>query len=112
LKAAARAWRQFSQKVELAISERRCITETSRILRHKFCWKPEDVTDAVEQILRFMKYVHPDYTLDVVPADPDDKRALCALNAGPPTASLAFLGTRFRAVTKGVPLRTANSNVS
>jgi putative PIN family toxin of toxin-antitoxin system len=62
------------------------ITETSRILHDKFYWKPEDVTDAVEQILCFTKYLHADYTLDVVPTDPDDNRVLeCALKAGSDT---------------------------
>ena len=72
-------------EIELAISNA-IITETSRILHHKFHWKPEDVTDAVEQILRFTKYLHADYTLDVVPTDPDDNRVLeCALKAGSDT---------------------------
>ena len=60
-------------EIELAISNA-IITETSRILHHKFHWKREDVIDAVEQILSFTQYVHTDYTLDVVPTDPDDNR--------------------------------------
>ena len=35
------------------------------------------------QILGFTKYLHADYSLDVVPTDPDDNRVLeCALKAG------------------------------
>lgn len=74
-----------AREIELAISNA-IITETSRILHHKFYWKPEDVTDAVEQILHFTTYVRADYTLDVVHADPDDNRVLeCALSAGSDT---------------------------
>ena len=36
-------------EIELAIANA-IITETSRSLHHKFYWKPEDVTEAVEQI--------------------------------------------------------------
>jgi putative PIN family toxin of toxin-antitoxin system len=72
-------------EIELAISNA-IITEMSRILHHKFHWKPEDIEDAVEQILRFTRYLQVDYTLDVVPADPDDNRVLeCALKAGSDT---------------------------
>ena len=68
-------------EIERAISNA-IITETSRILHRKFHWKPEDVSDAVAQILSFTKYVQADYTLDVVPTDPDDNRVLeCALKA-------------------------------
>lgn len=72
-------------QIELAISDA-IITEMSRILHHKFYWKPEDIDDAVEQILRFTRYLRVDYTLDVVPTDPDDNRVLeCALKAGSDT---------------------------
>jgi putative PIN family toxin of toxin-antitoxin system len=68
-------------QIELAISNA-ILTETSRILRDKFHWEPEDIDEAVEQILRFTEYVHVDSTLDVVPTDPDDNRVLeCALMA-------------------------------
>ena len=67
--------------IELAISNA-IITEVSRILRHKFYWQPEDVSDAVERILRFTRYLHVDYSHDVVPTDPDDNRVLeCAVQA-------------------------------
>jgi uncharacterized protein len=72
-------------KIVLAISNA-IITETSRILCHKFYWKPEDITHAVEQILRFTQYLQVDYTLDVVPTDPDGNRVLeCALKASSDT---------------------------
>ena len=32
--------------------------------------------EAMNQILEFTKYVHPDQRLDVVPSDPDDNRVL------------------------------------
>jgi putative PIN family toxin of toxin-antitoxin system len=69
-------------EIELAISNA-IITETSRILRDKFHWTLEDINDATEQVLGFTKYLQVDYTLDVVPTDPDDNRVLeCALKAG------------------------------
>ncbi len=71
-----------SGQIELAISNA-IITEMSRILHHKFYWKREDIADAVEQILEFAKYVHPDERIDVVTTDPDDNRVLeCAVKAG------------------------------
>jgi uncharacterized protein len=58
----------------------------SRILYTKFYWDPSDITDAVDQILGFSKYVHAEYTLNVVPQDPDDNRVIeCALAAGSDT---------------------------
>jgi len=39
-------------EIELAISNG-IITETSRVLHRKFDWKPEDITDAFDQILRY-----------------------------------------------------------
>jgi putative PIN family toxin of toxin-antitoxin system len=68
-------------EIELAISNA-IMTEVSRILYQKFHWAPEDISDLVEQLLDFCKYVQADYTLDVVPTDPDDNRVLeCALKA-------------------------------
>lgn len=68
-------------RIELAISNA-IVTEVTRILHHKFQWTPEDIKDAVDQILGFTKYVHAEYTLNVVPTDPDDNRVLeCALAA-------------------------------
>lgn len=62
------------------------ITETSRILYTKLNWEPADIQVAVEQILDFSKYVHADYTLNVVPQDVDDNRVIeCALKAGSDT---------------------------
>jgi putative PIN family toxin of toxin-antitoxin system len=89
-------------QIELAISNA-IITETSRILHHKFDWKLDDIDDAVEQILRFTKYLQVDYTLDEVPTDPDDNRVLeCALKAGSDTVvtgdtDLLVMGT-FRGI--------------
>ena len=72
-------------QVENAISNA-IITETSRILYTKLYWEPADITDAVDQVLDWSKYVHADYTLDVVPQDPDDNRVIeCALKAGSDT---------------------------
>ena len=72
-------------QVENAISNA-IITETSRILYTKLHWEPADITDAVDQILDWSTYVHADYTLDVVPQDPDDNRVIeCALKAGSDT---------------------------
>jgi uncharacterized protein len=94
-------------EIELAISNA-IIAETSRILHHKFYWKPEDVTEVVEQILRFTTYVHADYTLDEVPTDPDDNRVLeCALKAGSDTvvtgdSDLLVLGS-FRGISIQTP---------
>ena len=94
-------------EIELAISNA-IITETSRILHHKFYWTPEDVADAVEQILRFTTYVHAEYMLDVVPVDPDDNRVLeCALKAVSDTVvtgdtDLLVLGT-FRGISIQTP---------
>jgi putative PIN family toxin of toxin-antitoxin system len=48
----------------------------SRILFNKFYWNREDVGEAMNQILEFTKYVHPDQRLDVVLSDPDDNRVL------------------------------------
>ena len=62
-------------KVELAISNA-IITEVARILYNKFGWDANDVTEAVDIILGFAKYVHPDRRFDVVAADPDDNRVL------------------------------------
>lgn len=68
-------------QIENAISNA-IITETSRILYTKLYWKAEDITDAVDQILGFSNYVRADYTLDVVPSDPDDNRVIeCAVKA-------------------------------
>jgi putative PIN family toxin of toxin-antitoxin system len=68
-------------QIENAISNA-IITETSRILYTKLYWNPADITDAVDQVLGFSRYVHADYTLDVVPSDPDDNRVIeCALKA-------------------------------
>ena len=67
--------------IQLAISNA-IITEVQRILHHKFYWKPEDIDEAVQLILRFTHYVQADSTLDVVPTDPNDNRVLeCALKA-------------------------------
>lgn len=72
-------------RIENAISNA-IIAETSRILYTKFYWDPTDITDAVDQILGFSKYVHAEYTLNVVPQDPDDNRVIeCALAAGSDT---------------------------
>ena len=72
-------------QIELAISDA-ILTEMSRILHHKFHWRPEDINEAVEQILPFTRYLQVDYTLDVVPTDPDDNRVLeCALKASSDT---------------------------
>jgi putative PIN family toxin of toxin-antitoxin system len=72
-------------QIELAISNA-IITEVSRILHHKFHWKPEDIEEVVQQILGYAKYLQVDYTLDVVPTDADDNRVLeCALKAGSDT---------------------------
>jgi uncharacterized protein len=69
-------------KVELAISNA-IIAEVARILYNKFGWGANDVTEAVDIILGFAKYVHPDRRLDVVAADPDDNRVLeCAAFTG------------------------------
>jgi putative PIN family toxin of toxin-antitoxin system len=58
------------------------ITEMSRILYNKFYWNRDDVREAMNQILAFTKYVHPDTRLDAVPTDPDDNRVLeCAVRA-------------------------------
>ena len=68
-------------QIQLAISNA-IITETSRILYTKFHWDPSDITDAVDQILGFTNYVHPDERIDAVPTDPDDNRVLeCAVKA-------------------------------
>jgi putative PIN family toxin of toxin-antitoxin system len=74
-----------SGQIELAISNA-IITEMSRILFNKFFWNRQDVGEAMNQILEFTKYVHPDHRLDVVPSDPDDNRVLeCALKANSDT---------------------------
>ena len=71
-----------ADKIELAISNA-IITEISRVLYNKFSWDRADVAEAVDLLLRFTKYVHPDHRFDVVPADPDDNRVLeCAVQAG------------------------------
>lgn len=49
-----------SGQIEIAVSNA-IITEMSRILHDKFHWKPEDIDDAVDQILRFTKYVRADH---------------------------------------------------
>lgn len=74
-----------ARQIENAISNA-IITETSRILYTKLYWEPGDIQDAIEQILDFSTYVHADYTVNVVPQDPDDNRVIeCALNAGSET---------------------------
>ena len=72
-------------QIENAISNA-IITETSRILYMKLYWEPSDITTAIEQILDFSKYVKADYTLNVVPQDPDDNRVIeCAVAANSDT---------------------------
>ena len=67
--------------IELATSNA-IITEMSRILYNKFSWNRDDVGEAVNQILSFTKYVHPDLSFNAVPTDPDDNRVLeCAVGA-------------------------------
>ena len=85
-------------QIENAVSNA-IITETSRILYTKLYWNPEDIIDAIDQLLGFSTYVHADYTLNVVPSDPDDNRVIeCALKAGSDTivtgdADLLVLGS-------------------
>lgn len=68
-------------QIENAISNP-ILIETSRILYTKLYWNPGDITDVVDQILGFSKYVHADYSLNVVPRDADDNRVIeCALAA-------------------------------
>jgi putative PIN family toxin of toxin-antitoxin system len=69
-------------KIELAISNA-IITEMSRILYNKFAWSRGDIAEAIDVILAFTIYVHPDQRFDVVASDPDDNRVLeCAAHAG------------------------------
>jgi putative PIN family toxin of toxin-antitoxin system len=90
-------------QIENAISNS-IITETSRILYVKLYWEPEDITDAVNQIVSFSKYVHPECSLNVVLQDVDDNRVLeCALAAQSDTivtgdTDLLVLGN-FRGIT-------------
>ena len=48
-----------SGRIELAVSNA-IMTEMSRVLYNKFQWHREDVAEAVDLILGFAKYVHPD----------------------------------------------------
>jgi putative PIN family toxin of toxin-antitoxin system len=74
-----------SGQIENAVSNA-IITETSRILYTKLSWSAGDITEAVDQILGFSKYVHPEYGPNLVPTDPDDTRVIeCAVKAGSDT---------------------------
>ena len=55
----------------------------SRILYNKCAWSRGDIAEAIDVILAFTIYVHPDQRFDVVASDPDDNRVLeCAAHAG------------------------------
>jgi putative PIN family toxin of toxin-antitoxin system len=93
-------------QIELAISNA-IIIETSRILHHKFHWKPSDIEEAVEQILRFTKHLQVEYTLDVVPTDPDDNRILeCALKAGSDTVVTGDTDLLLMGSFRGISIQT------
>ena len=99
-------------QIEMAISNA-IITETSRILHHKFHWKPEDIDDAVAQILRFTKYFQVEYTLDVVPSDPDDNRVLeCALKAGSDTVVTGDTDLLTMGSFRGINIQTPSDFVA
>jgi putative PIN family toxin of toxin-antitoxin system len=70
-----------ARRIELAISNA-IVTELQRILYNKFHWSKPDLDEALDQILGFARYVHPEVTFDAVPSDPDDNRVLeCASKA-------------------------------
>ena len=66
----------------LAISDA-LLAEIHRVLYEKFRWPQEDLDEAAATLADFTVLVHPDQTIDAVPEDPDDNRALeCAVAAG------------------------------
>jgi len=59
------------------------LDETIRILRNKFRWPAEDITEARAVLSSVSQYVIPHVQLDVVKRDPDDNRVLeCAQSSG------------------------------
>jgi putative PIN family toxin of toxin-antitoxin system len=65
----------------LAVSDA-LLEEVHRILRDKFCWPPEDLTEAATDLADFTVHVSPTQTINAVPEDPDDNRVLeCAVEA-------------------------------
>lgn len=59
------------------------VAEVSRILRTKFLWDDERLSEALADIGDFTTLVYPARTLSVVAEDPDDDRILeCAVAAG------------------------------
>jgi putative PIN family toxin of toxin-antitoxin system len=70
-----------SRLVDVAISEP-IRTEVLRILRDKFRWPDERLTEARSLIATAVKTVVPTVTLHVIERDPDDDRVLeCAVTA-------------------------------
>jgi predicted nucleic acid-binding protein len=66
----------------LAISDP-LLEEIHRVLRDKFRWPAEDLTEAAADIAGFSLRVHPTRSIEAVPEDPDDNRVLeCAVAAG------------------------------
>jgi uncharacterized protein len=69
-------------RFRLAISDA-LLEELSRILRAKFVWSDEEISEAVTLLSGCTERVQPGERLDVVDADPDDNRVLeCAVAAG------------------------------
>lgn len=68
-------------EINMAISEP-ILVETRRVLRDKFGWPAEDLTELEAVIAVYTVRVNPTRLLNVVPDDPDDNRILeCAATA-------------------------------
>jgi uncharacterized protein len=66
---------------ELSLSDA-LLGEIQRVLRMKFLWQEAQLDALSIRLEKFTRRVHPTFTLDVVPADPDDNRVLeCAIAA-------------------------------
>lgn len=71
----------IASKIEVAISPP-LLTEVMRVLRDKFAWAENELTDAQALVRSITTSVTSTQTLDVVKADPDDNRVLeCAVTA-------------------------------
>jgi putative PIN family toxin of toxin-antitoxin system len=58
------------------------MSEVRRVLRDKFLWSDDEVTEALSELDECTTHVHPTQTLDAVPSDPDDNGVLeCAVAA-------------------------------
>ena len=71
-----------SGEIELILSDA-ILDEFTRVLRDKFNWSEERLSDLRKEIVTFTRRVEPTQILDVVKDDPDDNRIVeCAVESG------------------------------